>query len=530
VFLVSLFALLVCILSTLAILGIGLQSNVRAYVGGEGLWSKAEKDAIIDLTTYLASSNEQDYQRFEQHLHVPDGDRRAREELDRPNFDASTARHGFLDGRNHPDDVDGMIGFFRRFRTVPELSHAIATWANGDQLIHELRSLGDQIHSRVSADQAGAAERDAFRVRLDQLNDRLTTLEDDFSSTLGDAARRTHRLLVGAVVCIALVLVCVGALATRQVAVLLSRHEAALCSSERRYRDLFERSPAGLYRATLQGRLVECNPALAQLLGYASPAEVLQVSATDLYLDLPERESLLKHRHDQRMLVNCEVRLKRHGGTPLWGLLNERVIAGDAPDEALLEGTLIDITGRKQNEEASHHRASHDALTDLPNRVLLKDRLAHILVQGKRRSETVSVMFVDLDSFKEVNDGLGHAGGDELLVQVARRLKASVRGEDTVARFGGDEFILLMSSLRSPDTALETVAAKVLRAFSEPFQVQGQPIPVTASIGISHFPDDGTDVETLLAHADKALYRAKELGRNRFVYFNRMRESFAAPA
>lgn len=519
VLLVSLFALLLFILSTLAIFGIGLQSSVRAYVGGEGLWSKAEKDASIDLASYLGNGDEKDFRQFQEHLRVQAGDRRAREELERPNFDAKVARAGLLDGRNHPDDTDGMINLFRRFRRVPELDRAIAIWAEGDALIQELRALGDRTHSRLGTGELSAQERAILRDELAGLNARLTTLEDEFSRTLGDAARRMHGFLVAAIAGIALVLAGVGGLATTQVAALLSRHEATERASERRYRDLFERSPAGLYRATLDGRLLECNSALAGLFGYASAAEVLQLSASDLYLDLPERESFLEHLRDKRVLVNCEVRLKRRGGTPVWGLLNEHVNSSDELSEAVVEGSLIDITGRKEAEAASHHRASHDALTDLPNRALFKDRLAQALLQAKRRGESVSVMFVDLDFFKQVNDSLGHAAGDQLLIQVAHRLRASVRSADTVARFGGDEFIVLMSSARAPGTSSDVLALKVLRVFSEPFMVQGRPIAATASVGISHFPDDGGDVETLVANADKALYRAKELGRNRFQYF-----------
>jgi diguanylate cyclase (GGDEF)-like protein/PAS domain S-box-containing protein len=519
VLLLSLFALLLCILSVLAILGIGLQSSVRAYVGGEGLWSKAQKDATIDLASYLVTAKEADVQDFDEHLRVQEGDRQARETLESTTPDLSVARRGLLEGRNHPDDVEPMIALFRRFRSVPELRHAIATWTQADQTIEELRSLSIRIRTLISRGPLAVADRNAFRSELLRLNARLTTLEDDFSSTLGDAARRVQRLLVAAMVGIALVLGAIGALATQQVAALLSRKEAAQRASERRYRDLFERSAAGLYIATLDGRLLECNAALARLLGYASTEDVLRLSASDLYLDLCERESVVKQLSEEQILVNREVRLKRRDGTPRWGLLNERVIEGEGRGNAVLEGSLIDITERKAAEEDSHHRASHDALTELPNRALFKDRLELAIHNGKRRTETISVMFVDLDCFKEVNDSLGHAGGDELLIQVAHRLRAAVRAADTVARFGGDEFMLFLSSSCSPETGQDPVAAKILHVFAEPFRVQGHDIAVSASMGISHFPDDGGDVDTLVVNADKALYRAKELGRNNFQYF-----------
>jgi diguanylate cyclase (GGDEF)-like protein/PAS domain S-box-containing protein len=520
VLLVSLFALLLCILSGLAILGIGLQSGVRAYVAGEGLWSRAQKDATIDLASYLAAGKDADLERFGQHLRVPAGDREARETLESASPNLAVARQGFLEGRNHPDDIESLISLFGRFRSMPQLRHVLATWAEADNGIDELRLLSGRIHTRFTAGPLSEVERGGFGTELSQLNARLTLLEENFSAALGNIARWVHSLLVAAIVAIGLILTTIGGVAARQVAGLLSRKEVAQRASERRYRDLFERSAAGLYRTTPEGRLLECNSALARMLGYASREEVLKLTSSDFYFDRAERESFLKDLHDKRALVNCEVQLKRRCGTPLWGLLNERLISGEPPAEAVLEGSLIDITERKVAEEAIHHRASHDTLTELPNRTLFRDRLALAIHHGKRRTETISVMFVDLDYFKKVNDSLGHAGGDELLVQVANRLKSSVRAADTVARFGGDEFMLFLSRSRSPETGLDAVAGKILRVFSEPFKVQGHEIAVSASMGISHYPDDGTDVDTLVVNADKALYRAKELGRGNFQYFN----------
>jgi diguanylate cyclase (GGDEF)-like protein/PAS domain S-box-containing protein len=519
VLLASLFGLFLCVLAGLAILGLGLQSSVRAYVGGEGLRSKSQKDAALDLSNYLTSGDEEAFRSFERNLRVPLGDRRARETLEEKHPDLSIARRGFLEGRNDPADIDDMIALFRRFRSVPELDRAIAIWAQGDRLIEEMRGLAHRIHARSPAGPLATNERDAFRRELERLNARLTALEDEFSRTLGDAARRVHALLVGVIVGIALLLAGIAAVAAWQIAMLLGRKEAAARASERRYRELFERSPAGLYRTSFDGRLLECNAALADLLGYGSREEVLQLSASDLYVDPADRQTFLASLRDRRVLMNCEVRLKRRDGTSLWALLNKSVLSGQVQGEEVMEGSVIDITARKEAEEDSHHRAYHDPLTELPNRALVRDRLGLILEQGKRRRQMISVMFVDLDHFKRVNDLLGHAGGDELLIQAAQRLKACVRAEDTVARFGGDEFLLLLSNERSRETGVTPVAVKILKVFSEPFRVRGRELVVSASMGISVYPDDGKDVDTLVANADRALYRAKDLGRNNFQYF-----------
>jgi diguanylate cyclase (GGDEF)-like protein len=164
-------------------------------------------------------------------------------------------------------------------------------------------------------------------------------------------------------------------------------------------------------------------------------------------------------------------------------------------------------------------RADHDGLTGLPNRMLFFDRLSRALAHARRNDLPVAVMFVDLDRFKEVNDSLGHAAGDSLLRHAAARMRACVRDEDTVARLGGDEFGLLLPHVSGIDGAV-AVARRALAAFAEPVDLAGQPVVVSPSIGISLFPQDGTDAEAIVEGADAAMYRAKERGRNTFEIFS----------
>ncbi len=517
--LVALFALFLTILSGLAIVGVGLQSSVRAYVGGEGLWSKAQKDAVFDLDRYLSSGDEEAFRRFERRLSVPLGDRRAREELQKKTPDLKVAADGFLEGRNHPGDVEGMMQLFRRFRWMPEMKRAIAIWTQGDALIGETRQLADRIRAAARAGMLDGARRDAFASEVQRLNSRLTILEDDFSATLGEAARRVHTLLVYAILGTFLVLAGTGAIVAQRISRRLAQSEGELLDSERRYRELFERSPAGLYRTSLDGRLLACNSAMARLLGYDSKEDVLKLSAEDLFLDPPARPSFLTHLHDQQVFVNHEVCLKRRDGLPLWALLNESVLPGEPGEDRVMEGSLIDITDRKQAEEITQHRATHDALTDLPNRALFSDRLGVAIRQARRREQIVAVMFLDLDHFKTVNDTHGHAVGDEILVETGRRLTSCLREEDTVARLGGDEFIVLLSGGLSHEAHVAAMAHKILGTFAKPFSVREKELFVSASLGISLYPAAGEDVDTLVAHADSALYRAKQAGRNNFQYF-----------
>jgi diguanylate cyclase (GGDEF)-like protein len=172
---------------------------------------------------------------------------------------------------------------------------------------------------------------------------------------------------------------------------------------------------------------------------------------------------------------------------------------------------LAQYLRRKQAETALRHSAHHDALTGLASRPLLHERLAHAIQLADRQKNKVAVLFMDLDRFKHINDSLGHSAGDVLLRACADRLRESVRASDTVARFGGDEFVLVLEGLGSTADVLAPLS-KVLGRFSLPFEVNGRELPTTASIGISVFPDDGRDVETLLMNADAAMYRAKESG------------------
>ncbi|MRR51247.1 MAG: sensor domain-containing diguanylate cyclase, partial [Rhodocyclaceae bacterium] len=171
-----------------------------------------------------------------------------------------------------------------------------------------------------------------------------------------------------------------------------------------------------------------------------------------------------------------------------------------------------DVSDRRKREQTVWRQANFDTLTGLANRKLLEDRLAQILAQARRRHAHVALLFVDLDKFKPVNDNFGHAAGDELLRQVARRMENSLREEDTIARLGGDEFVVVLPSLHQPLMA-EKTAEKLVTVLSEPFKLGEHYVEISCSVGIALFPEDALDAEDLLARADAAMYQAKEAGR-----------------
>jgi diguanylate cyclase (GGDEF)-like protein/PAS domain S-box-containing protein len=288
----------------------------------------------------------------------------------------------------------------------------------------------------------------------------------------------------------------------------------ALRASEERYRLLFERNLAGVFRASSDGLILDGNDSFARMLGYENREDVLSHSFWEFYARKEERESFLFRLREQQAMTNVEASFKKRNGSPLWVLMNITMLPS-ATKSFFMEGTLIDITDRKTAEEQVAYQAYHDALTGLPNRSLFRDRLNQALTHAQRHKVGLAVLFLDLDHFKLINDTLGHSIGDWLLKEVSMRLKTSVRDGDTVARLGGDEFTILLPEVsRSEDAA--HVAQKILDTISSPLRWDNHDVYVTTSIGISLSPSDGIDSETLIKSADNAMYRAKELGRNNY--------------
>lgn len=288
-----------------------------------------------------------------------------------------------------------------------------------------------------------------------------------------------------------------------------------LSASERRYRLLFERNLAGVYRSRIDGEVLDCNDACARIFGFESREDFLQSHASDFFFEPEHRHELMTRLRTERSIPNLELKVRRNDGSAAWVLESMNLLDG----EDVIEGTVIDITARKAAEQQIEHQAYHDALTGLPNRSLFIDRLEIALARGRRKQTILAVLFIDLDRFKYVNDTFGHSAGDILLQQVATRLRSAVREEDTIARLGGDEFTLLLSDLGGASDAAK-VAQKIIQVMSEPFHLQENEFYVTPSIGIALFPTDGRDVETLLKNADNAMYRSKEAGPNSYHIYS----------
>ncbi|QBJ79626.1 bifunctional diguanylate cyclase/phosphodiesterase [Aquitalea sp. USM4] len=267
------------------------------------------------------------------------------------------------------------------------------------------------------------------------------------------------------------------------------------------------------------GRYIGCNLAFEQFIG--TPREqLIGYSVFDLS---PPDLAARYHAADQSLFNSRGTQVYEAQVQYADGSRHDVVFykaTFDKADGSLggLVGLILDISERKQMEQAIWREANYDALTGLPNLRLLRDRLSEELERARRQGSTLALLFIDLDRFKEVNDTLGHHVGDQLLIQAAERIQAVVRSSDTVSRQGGDEFVVILSDINNAQAA-GMVASKIIRLLHMPFLLGSNEVYVSASIGIALYPDDSQQQETLVSYADQAMYAAKASGRNCFSYF-----------
>ncbi len=295
----------------------------------------------------------------------------------------------------------------------------------------------------------------------------------------------------------------------RRIEQLLERIEAA----ETKYRFLVEKTMVGVY-IIQDDRLAYTNPRFAEIFGLSGGEIEGGIGFLDLIV--PDDKAFVSGQICLQTIgetsnMQFEFRGCHRNGSHIY--LEAHCTSSTYNGQPAIFGTLLDITERRNAEEKVRHLAYHDPLTGLPNRILFNDRVEQAIVMARRSTQTMALLFVDLDRFKSINDTLGHHAGDRLLQEMAERLRGCVRESDTVSRFGGDEFNLLLAQVHGEaDAAL--VAQKILRALRLPFIIDGQELHGTGSIGMALFPRDGNDAQTLIKNADIALYRAKDLGRN----------------
>ncbi|HEV2861981.1 MAG TPA: EAL domain-containing protein [Pyrinomonadaceae bacterium] len=309
----------------------------------------------------------------------------------------------------------------------------------------------------------------------------------------------------------------------------VERHVAALRESEERFRSAFDYAAIGMALVSPEGRWLQVNNSLCDIVGYTE-RELLGMT----FQDITHADELGTVSQHVRQLLDGELpayqtekRYVHKEGREVWIFLSVSKVRGSQSDSARLIFQVQDITDRRRAEHQLLHDAFHDTLTGLPNRALFTDRLKLALARAKRLgAQQFSVLFLDLDRFKVINDSLGHMVGDQLLVGIARRLEACLRPGDTVARLGGDEFTILLEDIADGREAIE-VAKRVEKELSLPFNLSGNEVFTTASIGIAPSSTGYERPEDMLRDADTAMYRAKSQGKSRHVVFDKAMHAHA---
>ncbi|HEY5801651.1 MAG TPA: EAL domain-containing protein, partial [Burkholderiaceae bacterium] len=617
----------ICVISiALTLVALGIQSTVRAYVAGEGMWSKAGHDAGFLLQLYGRTRDPAYLARFHQAMEVPLGYRKARLELLRPDFDAAKVEQGLLQGRTHIDDIPGVIRMFRCCSKLGDFERAVEAWGEGDKFLLNLQSLANDLEDEINSSSYTPERVAALLDEVETATARVQPHADEFTRALGDGERTLVQWLRIATVTVVGLLVMVGIYISGRIL-------QSIRESEEQYHLLFETANDAVFvfdRAS--GRTLEFNDRAMRLTG-KSEEELLHTRYQDYFVPTPGASTAPaylqgSHQADMRIdgaIVPVEVggstthlgsmavylaivrdiseRLKseralrvsanamanmaegvvitnaehrvisvnqafsvitgfdaaevigkplhflmfRHSDATFYSAIVELVIKtgkwqgelyhqrknGEIYPAQLSISTVTDehnavshfvnvfndISKNKEYEQRLQHLAHYDPLTQLPNRATFHERAHAAVVRAGDAGERLALLFIDLDGFKMVNDTYGHAAGDCLLQVAAGRIQDCLRQQDIVGRLGGDEFTALLEDVTSREDTLR-VAGKLLQVLAQGTTYANQEISTFASIGVSFFPDDGANLQTLLTHADTAMYEAKKRGRNNVQVFH----------
>jgi diguanylate cyclase (GGDEF)-like protein/PAS domain S-box-containing protein len=499
-------------------------SAVRSYVAGESLWSKGQKDAIYYLNLYANNRDELNYLRYQQAISILRGGHALRMALDQPEPDLEAARQGILQGGSHPEDVSGIIWLYVNFRDVSYMKKAIDLWIVGDEYLLQLDDLARQMHARISEALVTHADVINWRRQINTINDDVTPAARAFSDALGEGSRVILRLLLIVNLAVALVMILLALLRTRTL--LTQRHAFAdaLQVEKERAQITLESIGDGVITTDVEGAIVYMNPAAEGLTHWKNgQASGLPLAALFSLLDENDQK-------DSYSLIDHILSGKLSGGSEHSRLIQRldgstvsvALVGSTIRTDGNVSGTVLvlhDMTQERQYIANLSWQASHDALTGLANRREFEHRLelalSRLAINPRVEPPNLhSLMFLDLDQFKLVNDTSGHAAGDELLRHICALLQQGLREGDTLARLGGDEFGILLENC-SPQAAEKIAEALRQTVQSLHFVWKGRPFVTTVSIGLVHVNQVPTTLEASLCCADMACYMAKEKGRNR---------------
>ncbi|TIN21933.1 MAG: EAL domain-containing protein [Mesorhizobium sp.] len=494
-------------------------SAVRAYVGGESQWSKGQKHAIYFLSLYAGTGNEEFFSEYRGAIAVPLADRSARLALEQPEPDTNAARTGFLQGRNHPDDVTGMIWLFQNFRNFSYLDAAIRHWTAADTMILAIQQLGDAMHETLGKGPASAAETSAWKAEIHQLDHRITPLSKAFSDSLGEGSRFIRMLLTFANLVTAALLILLAVWRTRKLLAQRQAFQLALNAERERAQVTLASIGQAVMSTGADGRLEYMNTVAERLL--ACPLSAARGKPIESLFRLVDKDTSVEDvRLIERLLAGEPRRssarpqlLQRPDGSVVPVALTGAplLVSGHVVGAVL---AFHDMTREEDYIERLSWQASHDALTGLANRRDFESRLERTIGDLQDRPRQHALMYLDLDQFKLVNDTCGHAAGDQLLRRISALLTNELRPGDVLARLGGDEFGVLLVDCDADSAAdiSERLRAAVQNLH---FAWDGRPFNTSVSIGMVQIANAEMTIEETLRAADVACYMAKEKGRNR---------------
>ncbi len=299
----------------------------------------------------------------------------------------------------------------------------------------------------------------------------------------------------------------------------MEQAERAIDAEKEMNRIIVHSSPLAIYTRDEDGLVTAWNQACERMFGWAAEEVIGKPLPTVPAGKEDESEEFRRQILERDRTIQTEVQRRRRDGALLDLIVTMSALRNAA---GAIEGYLAiaaDITERKAAEKRVEFLAHHDVLTELPNRLLVRDRFSQAAAYADREDKKVALVFFDLDHFKAINDSLGHSVGDALLIEISSRLKGIVRSIDTISRQGGDEFLIVLSNLSDAEL-IPSILAKYKKKLQEPFYIDGNELPISMSIGVALYPDDGRDFDTLLKKADMAMYRAKDAGRNTYRFFD----------
>ncbi len=518
--LVSPFVAVILFQAFLAGLSLETLSSVRAYVGGEGMWSKGQKDAIHFISLYSQTGDEQFFERFKSAVAVPLADRAARYALEQRAPDLNAARDGLLGGGNHPDDIPAMIWLFRYFQDVPYMATAIKHWRATDPFLDQLTSLGDVIHEDFASGSSTAGRAEIRKEQIDLLDRRLAPFARAFSESLGEGSRSIKFLLTVANLLTAISLVFLIVWHTRKMQKQRLTFENALKVEKERAQVTLASLGEAVISTDADGRLNYMNPMAERLTGCTTArAQGLPLSSLFSIVDeatVDANDRLIDQSLCDGVTIDRQLLVRPDSSVVAVSIIGAPLRSDDKAAGAVL--VLHDKTAEREFVARLSWQASHDTLTSLVNRREFEARLGNALDKLAHQPGELSLMFLDLDQFKVVNDTCGHAAGDQLLRQTSDLLQENLSSGGLLARLGGDEFGVLLQDCNVNFAV--GIAERLRLAVQElSFVWNGCAFNISLSVGLVHLTEARANEETLRA-ADMACYMAKEKGRNRVQLYH----------